>query len=117
MRIAASQNSHLSLSSQVDKKEPRFQCMSNMSNSTGPQLGALQREMCNNFPGRITQEIPDSKIVFSSNFCSGNLSAVKRGLQKNQFDLYVAADGAPYAEGDYYRTWWYFSVTGVTQGE
>lgn len=29
----------------------------------------------------------------------------------------MAADSAPFLEGDFYRTWFYFSVTGVPQGE
>jgi hypothetical protein len=29
----------------------------------------------------------------------------------------VSPDAAPYIEGDYYRTWFYFSVAGVPQGD
>lgn len=29
----------------------------------------------------------------------------------------MAADSAPFLEGDFYKTWFYFSVTGVPQGE
>jgi len=38
-------------------------------------------------------------------------------MQKNCYDLWVASDAAPHMEGNYYRTWFYFSVTGVPQGE
>ena len=73
--------------------------------------------MIDTYPSRTRWEIPDSKIVFSSQFCSGNLSRAQRGYQKNTFDLWVAHDAAPHMEGDYYKTWFYFSVTGIPQGE
>ena len=38
-------------------------------------------------------------------------------MNKNCYDLWVAADSAPFLEGDYYKTWFYFSVTGVPVGE
>ena len=60
----------------------------------------------------------DSKIVIRSDFCSGNLSKAYRGSQKNFFDLWVASDSEPHFKNtDFYRTWFYFSVTGVPQGE
>jgi hypothetical protein len=62
--------------------------------------------------------IPDSKIVIRSDFCSGNLSRACRGREKNQFDLWVAQDSEPHIKNvDYYKTWFYFSITGVPQGE
>lgn len=62
--------------------------------------------------------ISDSKIVIRSDFCSGNLSKAYRGNQKNCIDLWVAGDSEPHFKGtDFYRTWFYFSVTGVPQGE
>jgi hypothetical protein len=70
-------------------------------------------------PERITtkfQENKDTCITFSSDFCAGNLSRVTRGCQKNEYWLWVSHDGAPYQE-DGYRTWFYFSVKGVPQGE
>ena len=73
--------------------------------------------MIDTYPQRTRWEIPDSKIVFDSNFCSGNLARAQRGYQKNTFDLWVAHDAAPHMEGDYYKTWFYFSVTGIPQGE
>ena len=39
-----------------------------------------------------------------------------KGPQKNEYLLWVSHDGAPYQE-DGYKTWFYFSVKGVPQGE
>jgi hypothetical protein len=67
----------------------------------------------------MTVQIPDSKIVISSNFCSGNLArATRSASQKNEFNLWVASDSEPHFKNtDFYRTWFYFSITGVPQGE
>jgi hypothetical protein len=54
-------------------------------------------------------------ITFDSDFCGGNLSKVVK-VQKNEFNLWVSHDGAPYQE-DGYKTWFHFSVKGVPQGE
>ena len=69
------------------------------------------------YPQRTRWDISDTKICFSSEFCSGNLAKVTRGQSKNCFDLWVCSDSAPFLEGDYYRTWFYFSITGVPSGE
>ena len=71
------------------------------------------------FPQRTQWPIPDSRIVFSSQFCSGNMSRAQRGAQRNCFDIWVSGDATPHMGTDdtYYRTWFYFSVTGVPQGE
>jgi len=62
--------------------------------------------------------IADSKIVVRSDFCSGNLAKASRSNEgKNQINLWVEQDAAPYMQGDYYKTWFYFSVTGVPHGE
>ncbi len=45
------------------------------------------------------------------------MAKATRGYQKNNFDIWVACDAAPHMEGEYYRTWFYFSVTGVPMGE
>ena len=46
------------------------------------------------------------------------MSKAQRGYQKNSFDIWVAGDASPHmGPGEYYRTWFYFSVTGVPQGE
>ena len=45
------------------------------------------------------------------------MSRAQRGYQKGHFDIWVACDASPHMEGEYYRTWFYFSVTGVPQGE
>ena len=66
-------------------------------------------------PQRITSKF--DSIIFDSNFCSGNLSLVTRGLNRNEFNLWVSADGAPYTNECTSKTWFYFSVTGVPYGE
>jgi len=70
-------------------------------------------------PQRMTakfQESRDTVITFDSDFCSGNLSKVTKGNNKNEYFLWISHDSAPYLE-DGYRTWFYFSVHGVPQGE
>jgi hypothetical protein len=62
------------------------------------------------------QESKDTVITFSSDFCSGNLSKVTKGSQKNEFWMYISHDSAPY-QTDGYKTWFYFSVKGVPHGE
>ena len=44
------------------------------------------------FPQRTRWQIPDSKVIFSSEFCSGNLARAQRGFQKNSYDLWVCGD-------------------------
>ena len=83
------------------------------SSALPPFQSIYDKKMIDNYPQRTRWEIPDSKIVFNSMFCSGNLSRAQRGYQKNSFDLWVAHDAAPHLEGDYYKTWFYFSVTGI----
>ena len=82
-----------------------------------PFQSPYSKQLLETYPQRTRWEIPDSKIVFSSQFCSGNMSRAARGFQKNCFDIWVACDAAPHMEGEYYKTWFYFSVTGVPQGE
>lgn len=70
-------------------------------------------------PERITQKFNEGKdtvITFSSDFDSGNMSRVCRGNQRGEYFLWISNDGAPYTENGY-RTWFYFSVKGVPQGE
>jgi hypothetical protein len=56
--------------------------------------------------------------VISSDFCSGNLAKAQRGKDKNHIDLWVCADSQPYFNhSDFYKTWFYFSVTGVPRGQ
>ena len=45
------------------------------------------------------------------------MSKATRGFQKNNFDIWVACDASPHMDTEHYRTWFYFSVTGVPQGE
>jgi len=78
-----------------------------------PWQSIYSRQLLESFPMRTRWEIPESNIVFSSEFCSGNMSRVQRGFQKNCFDIWISSDASPHVDGDYYRTWFYFSVTGV----
>lgn len=82
-----------------------------------PFKSVYSKQLIDSYPMRTRWEIPDSNIVFSSEFCSGNLARAQRGYLKNTFDLWVASDASPHMEGEYYRTWFYFSVTGMPQGE
>ena len=38
----------------------------------------------------------DSNIVFSSDFCSGNMTRAVKGILKNTYDIWVAGDAAPH---------------------
>jgi hypothetical protein len=70
-------------------------------------------------PERITTTFDEGKevqITFSSDFCSGNMSRVARGNQRGEYLLWISNDTAPYNDQGY-RTWFYFSVKGVPQGE
>ena len=70
-------------------------------------------------PQRIRQTFQEAKgvnITFSSDFCGGNLSRVCRGNQKNEYFLWISNDAAPYTDHGY-KTWFYFSIKGVPQGE
>ena len=54
------------------------------------------RSLLDSYPQRSIWEIPDSSIVFSSNFCSGNMTRASKGILKNSFDIWVAGDAAPH---------------------
>jgi len=56
------------------------------------------------------------KIRVSSKFDSGNLASCTL-VTKNVFHLTISEDSKPYSTAGHYRTWFYFSVTGVPQGE
>ena len=45
------------------------------------------------------------------------MTRASKGILKNSFDIWVAGDAAPHLLDQYHRTWFYFSVTGVPQGE
>ena len=46
------------------------------------------------------------------------MARAQRGYQKNFFDIWVSGDAMPHMGDDqYYKTWFYFSVTGVPPGE
>ena len=45
------------------------------------------------------------------------MSKAARGYQKNNYDIWVSCDASPHMDGEYYRTWFYFSVTGIPAGE
>ena len=70
------------------------------------------------FPSRSVNYVQD-RIVIRSDFCSGNLSKAVRGQQRNQFDLWIASDSEPHFQDrdEFHRTWFYFSISGVPQGE
>ncbi len=75
-------------------------------------------DLLNDYPSRSVNTFPDSKIEIRSDFFSGNLSRAARGQNRNVFELWVASDSEPYfKDRDFYRTWFYFSVSGVPQGE
>jgi hypothetical protein len=38
-------------------------------------------------------------------------------INKSLFHIYISEDSLPYSTAGHYRTWFYFSVTGVTKGE
>lgn len=76
-------------------------------------LAVQQNPLASEYPQRTVNYISDSKIIVRSDFCSGNLAKACRGNQKNSIDLWVEQDAAPYIQGDFYKTWFYFSVTGV----
>jgi hypothetical protein len=56
----------------------------------------------------------DDKITISSEFDSGNLARCKQlDSAKNTFYMYMSQDSEPYTDKGHYRTWFYFSVSGV----
>ena len=56
------------------------------------------------------------KITISSNFDGGNLAKCQQTSQ-NSFDLWISPDAAPFIpeEKNLFRTWFYFSVTGISE--
>jgi hypothetical protein len=71
-------------------------------------------------PQQNTFVFPSSGIKISSQFDSGNLARCMQ-QSKNLFHMYISEDSLPYtplpAGCQNYRTWFYFSVTGVPKGE
>ena len=56
-------------------------------------------------------------ITISSDFDSGNLSkCVQSDTDPNHFTCYMNGDGLPYTNVGHYKTWFYFSINGVTNG-
>lgn len=57
------------------------------------------------------------KVTISSDFDSGNLQKCVQ-LSKTSYNIYISEDCVPYSsESGNYRTWFYFSVSGVPEGE
>ena len=56
--------------------------------------------------------------MVSSEFDSGNLARCVPDEKDPKFlNCYLAGDGLPYTNVGHYRTWFYFSVKGVQNGE
>ena len=57
----------------------------------------------------------ENGMVVSSQFCSGNLGrcALKTDTEEVGFDLFMSGDGLPYTATGHYKSWFYFSITGV----
>ena len=68
--------------------------------------------MWNNNPQQICRTFEDWGVTISSMFDSGNLFEVKKTAD-NCFDLYISSDSKPYVDEIYYKSWFYFSITGV----
>ena len=45
------------------------------------------------------------------------MSKAVKGSQPYSYEIWISPDAAPYINGDLYKTWFYFSVTGIPQGE
>ena len=65
-------------------------------------------------PQHITREFDG--ITVSSRFDSGNLEECEQ-VGYNNFDLYISPDSAPYADEEFYRSYYQFLVTGVPNGD
>lgn len=66
----------------------------------------------NENPQQVWKTFDDWGITISSRFDSGNLGKVVK-VGDNAFDLWLSGDGEPYVEEELYKTWFYFSITGV----
>ena len=71
-------------------------------------------------PQQNTFVFPQTGVKISSQFDSGNLARCTQ-QSKNYFHMYISEDSLPQtplpAGSQNYRTWFYFSVTGVTKGD
>lgn len=56
-------------------------------------------------------------VEISSKFDSGNMSNCTKAPKGNGYHIYISGDGLPYQQQGHYRTWFYFSVTGVKKDE
>ena len=84
-------------------------------NSEFPQMDPLVEKYKDIHPQRNTFVF--DKVSISSDFDSGNMSRCVQ-LSKSNFNIYMSEDCQPYnSESGNYRTWFYFSVTGVQEGE
>ncbi len=83
---------------------------------TVPQLDDEAQRLINKHPERNTFHFEDSPVVVSSDFCSGNLARCNK-VGKSLLQCYISEDSKPYSTEGHYRTWFYFSVTNVPQGD
>ena len=72
-------------------------------------------------PGTTTSEETGEtdtgdSITVSSEFDSGNMSHCKE-IAPYSFEVQMSEDSKPYSAKGHYRTWFYFSVTGVPNGK
>jgi hypothetical protein len=59
----------------------------------------------------------DSQILtFSSQFDSGNMRNCGIGEEEGTYNLWISGDSLPYDPKGHYKTWFYFSVSGVDIG-
>lgn len=56
-------------------------------------------------------------LTFSSQFDSGNMRNCSKGDNPNQYNIWISADSLPYDPKGHYKTWFYFSVSGVEPGK
>lgn len=45
------------------------------------------------------------------------MTMAQKAKEKNTYEIWVANDAMPHTQVEGYKTWFYFSVTGVPQGE
>lgn len=63
-------------------------------------------------PQQVHKTFEDCGITVSSMFDAGNLFKVTKPAD-NCFDLWISSDAKPYSDEILYKSWFYFSITGV----
>ena len=74
-----------------------------------------QHPQQNTFTFTYESEQP-KMITISSEFDSGNI-ALCQDTAPYSYSIFMSEDGLPYSAKGHYRTWFYFSVTGVPTGQ